>query len=180
MQPTFIPLTPDRERAERLALRRGRNARPTMTRRSSVRHTVDGAGETRVTVRGAALLVYVRNTADARRELARFCGRVGGVAELVWEAPPGEPDAWKVVAEPAALAKLGGPLSRPWWVKAVELLTTARVGGAAAGGGEWSEGAKRRARTQRELRLKDGERPPTGREAETEQFVAVLSHGVGG
>ncbi len=177
---TVKPLTPERERAERLALRRGRHARPVIVNRSSVTVGVDGAGGSATKrVSGAAVFIYCRDTADVRRERHRFFARWGMVAELVWEAPPGEPDGWLVVVggDRPPVDALSALLAQ-WWVKGAERVTTTRVGGAAAGGGELSEGAKRRLRAQRELRLKDGEERPTERAADAAFPAALAANGI--
>lgn len=176
MADRVIPLSPERERAERDALRRGKNARPVMLNRSSITVGVTGAAETATArISGAAVIIYCRDTSDVRRDRGRFFARWSMTAELVWEGPPGEPSAWLVVAgadgDPVAAFTA---LRSQWWVRGCERVMSGRVGGRASGGGELGEGAKRRLRTLRELRLKDGEEPPTERDARG-RFPAVLA-----
>jgi hypothetical protein len=78
-----------------------------------------------------------------------------------------EPTVYRVVGDPAAIHRLSGV----WYVAGrVEDVVPVRVAGA-AGSGTLSEGARRRVRRMRVLRLKDGEAIPTGREPAPAAFL---------
>ena len=145
----------------RKALRQNKNARATAAPVSVLETVVEGAT---VAVRGATLYVSVRDTETARDAMSRWCHYHNVLAQLSADASePGEPELWRMVGDPAALALLADDnhMGRVWWVKGVQLGMNVRVGGRAAGAGELSEGAKRRGRESRALRLKDDERKPT-------------------
>jgi hypothetical protein len=82
-----------------------------------------------------------------------------------------EPTAWHVIGDDAEIL---ARLTNEWYVDGrAHDVCPVRVTGQAAGGGELSEGAKRRMRVQRELRLKDAEAKPSERQAD-EAFLRSL------
>jgi hypothetical protein len=183
MKPKVIPLSPERERAERLSLRRYKNARATVAAGGVI---ADDMGGVEVTRRGACVFVTVRNSSAARRAMERFCERWKLVREMSSEGedfttPDGQTvngyDVWKVVGDAEALSALAEPnhVGRLWWVKDAQLGMNGRVGGRAMGGGELSEGAKRRMHVASALRLRENERAPTeGEMVKRERAQALI------